>query len=82
MCVQTGGVYDDEGGAVFNEELPVGSQCVVRGAATPTTGPALCLDPSAILYSTGTSCLTTGILLYFHSSLGTQAFHEHACIVA
>ena len=61
LYVQTGRVFYDEGETdLIDQELPIGSDCVMKGAATPTNGPAHCLDPLVITYS-NTSCLTTGI---------------------
>ena len=64
LFVQTGRVSDDEGETVFDQELPVGSECVIKGAATPATGPDHCLDPSAITYSPNLYCLTTGMIIH------------------
>ena len=61
--IQTGGVFTEEGSTVFEEELPIGTECVFKGAATPATGngPAICLDPTTILYDNTSTCLTTGM---------------------
>ena len=56
--------YSENGSSVFEEleELPVGSECVFRGAAAPPDReqwPSFCLDAANVVYST-TSCHTTG----------------------
>ncbi|CAI8017226.1 L-gulonolactone oxidase, partial [Geodia barretti] len=64
--------YSENGSSVFEEleKLPVGSECVFRGAATPPDReqwPSFCLDPANVVYST-TSCHTTAYVEFERGS--------------
>ena len=58
-CPQTESSYTAEGQVTIEEDLPLGVTCVFEGAATPNSGPDLCLDPEAVLYSSNTCLMTS-----------------------
>jgi hypothetical protein len=83
--LEVGGVFTEEGYMEMDEELPMGTECVFKGAATPASdkGPALCLDPATIFYNS-TSCRITAYVEFENSSyvVGEGAGWKEVCLNA